>query len=100
MYDIAAELKSLRLHGMVGAWEEMVAQGSAGIQTSRWLIEHLLHEHTDRHALDSATRCTQRSFQCIAIWRVSTSSKSKVDKPLPIDEPATLAFTTRRTTWC
>jgi hypothetical protein len=54
MRDVAAELKALRLHGMVAAWEEIVAQGnSAGLESSRWLIEHLLDaEHTDRHALD------------------------------------------------
>ena len=51
MRDVAAELKSLRLYGMVGAWEEIVAQGNtAAFQSSHWLIEHLLQaEHTDRH---------------------------------------------------
>lgn len=51
MRDVAAELKSLRLYGMAGAWEEVAADGNGvGVQTSRWLIEHLLQaEHTDRH---------------------------------------------------
>lgn len=50
MRDVAAELKALRLYGMVGAWEELVARGnSAGLQSARWLIEHLLDtEHADR----------------------------------------------------
>ena len=50
MRDVAAELKALRLYGMVGAWEEIVAQGNtAAFQSSHWLIEHLLDtEHTDR----------------------------------------------------
>ena len=50
MRDVTAELKELRLHGMAMAWEEILGQGkSAGIDTSRWLIEHLLQaEHTDR----------------------------------------------------
>lgn len=50
MRDVAAELKALRLYGMAGAWEELVAQGnSAGLQSARWLIEHLLDtEHADR----------------------------------------------------
>ena len=50
MRDVAAELKALRLYGMVSAWEEIVAQGnSVGLQNARWLIEHLLDtEHTDR----------------------------------------------------
>ena len=51
MRDITAELKELRLYGMAGAWEEVAAADKGvGVQTSRWLIEHLLHaEHTDRH---------------------------------------------------
>jgi hypothetical protein len=28
MRDVAAELKALRLHGMVGAWEEIIGQGT------------------------------------------------------------------------
>ena len=50
MRDVAAELKELRLYGMAGAWEEIVAQGNtADVESSRWLIEHLLQaEHTDR----------------------------------------------------
>ena len=48
--DVLVELKSLRLHGMAGAWADLVEQGgNAGIETSRWLIEHLLQaEATDR----------------------------------------------------
>ena len=40
MRDIAAELKSLRLYGMAGAWGEFTAGGdSAALQSSRWLID-------------------------------------------------------------
>jgi DNA replication protein DnaC len=48
--DVMVELKALRLHGMAGAWGDLVEQGSsAGLDTSRWLIEHLLQaEGTDR----------------------------------------------------
>ena len=48
--DVLVELKSLRLHGMAGAWADLVEQGgNAAIETSRWLIEHLLQaEATDR----------------------------------------------------
>ena len=48
--DVPAELKGLRLHGMAGAWADLAEQGgSAGLDTSRWLLEHLLHaETTDR----------------------------------------------------
>ena len=52
--DVLVELKALRLHGMAGAWSDLVEQGGgggggAGIESSRWLIEHLLQaEGTDR----------------------------------------------------
>ena len=52
--DVLLELKALRLHGMAGAWADLVEQGGgvaggAGIESSRWLIEHLLQaEGTDR----------------------------------------------------
>ena len=48
--DVLIELKSLRLHGMAGAWADLVEQGgNSGIESSRWLIEHLLQaEATDR----------------------------------------------------
>ena len=53
MRDIAAQFKELRLNGMAGAWVELTtAEGQSsdvGIQTSRWLIEHLLQaEHAQR----------------------------------------------------
>ena len=48
--DVTLELKHLRLHGMAGAWSDLVEQGTnAGLDTSRWLLEHLLQaEGTDR----------------------------------------------------
>jgi DNA replication protein DnaC len=49
MRDVATELKALRLSGMVGAWEEIISQGETTIDSSRWLVEHLLDaEHTHR----------------------------------------------------
>jgi DNA replication protein DnaC len=50
MRDLAVELKQLRLHGMAGAWNDLVAQGAnAGVDSARWLLEHLLQaEGTDR----------------------------------------------------
>ena len=45
MRDVTVELKGLRLHGMAGAWVDLVEQGSsAGLDTSRWLVEHLLRD--------------------------------------------------------
>ena len=48
--DVTVELKQLRLHGMADAWADLVEQGTnAGLDASRWLIEHLLQaEGTDR----------------------------------------------------
>jgi DNA replication protein DnaC len=49
MRDVMTELKELRLHGMVSAWTDLMAQGVMSTESSRWLIEHLLQaEHTDR----------------------------------------------------
>jgi len=43
MRELAVELKQLRLHGMAGAWADLVEQGgSAALESSRWLHEHLL----------------------------------------------------------
>lgn len=43
MRELAAELKQLRMHGMAGAWADLVEQrGSAALESSRWLLEHLL----------------------------------------------------------
>ncbi len=48
--DVLVELKALRLHGMAGAWADLIEQGgNTGIESSRWLLEHLLQaEGTDR----------------------------------------------------
>ena len=50
MRDVLIELKQLRLHGMAGAWADLVEQGtSASLDGSRWLVEHLVQaEATDR----------------------------------------------------
>jgi DNA replication protein DnaC len=54
MRDVMAELKALRLHGMVGAWSELAEQGSAaGLDTSRWLVEHLLTAEATERAMRS-----------------------------------------------
>ena len=50
MRDLLVEFKQLRLHGMAGAWAELAEQGAgAGLDASRWLVEHLLQaEIADR----------------------------------------------------
>ena len=54
MREIDAELKSLRLHGMAGAWADLLAQGGqASLEPSRWLLEHLLEAEIADRALRS-----------------------------------------------
>jgi hypothetical protein len=38
MRDLVAELKELRLHGMVSAWAELQAQDDSALAASRWLV--------------------------------------------------------------
>ncbi len=55
--DISTELKELRLHGMAQAWDELTThEGQSNdvrIQTSRWLIEHLLQAEHEYRAFAS-----------------------------------------------
>lgn len=94
MRDVAAELKSLRLYGMAGAWEEVAATGdSAGIQSSRWLIEHLLQaEHADRHMRSINYQMHSARFPVHRDLAGFDFEQSKVDRHL-IDELAGMSFT-------
>lgn len=94
MRDVAAELKSLRLYGMVSAWEEVAADGnSVGMQTSRWLIEHLLQaEHTDRHMRSISYQMHSARFPVHRDLAGFEFEQSKVDRGL-IDDLAGMAFT-------
>jgi DNA replication protein DnaC len=94
MRDVVAELKELRLHGMVGAWEELIAQGdSLGVHTSRWLIEHLLQaEHTDRHMRSIRYQLHAAKFPVHRDLAGFDFGQSKVDQSL-IDELSNLSFT-------
>lgn len=62
--DVLAELKNLRLHGMAQAWAELQSQGDGvGMQTSRWLVEHLLRaEHVERHMRSVAHQMKSARF--------------------------------------
>jgi DNA replication protein DnaC len=54
MRELIAELKELRLHGMAAAWAELLEQGgNAGVEASRWLLEHLLQAETTDRAMRS-----------------------------------------------
>jgi hypothetical protein len=54
MSDVTTELNGLRLHGMAGAWTDLIAQGTTSTESSRWLIEHLLQAETTDRAMRSA----------------------------------------------
>ena len=54
MRDVTVELKALRLHGMAGAWCDLQEQGPAsGLDSARWLVEHLLAAETTDRAMRS-----------------------------------------------
>ena len=56
MRDVTVELKGLRLHGMAGAWVDLVEQGgNNALDTSRWLVEHLLQAETTDRAIRSVS---------------------------------------------
>ena len=82
MRDVMLELKQLRLHGMAGAWADLVEQGSsAGLDSARWLIENLLQaEGVDRamrsisHQMHAAKFPMHRP--CLSPTSSSTSSSS------------------------
>jgi DNA replication protein DnaC len=94
MRDIATELKDLRLYGMAGAWDELLAQGeSAGLQSARWLVEHLLDvEHTDRAMRSISYQLHSAKFPVHRDLAGFDFEQSKVDRGL-ISELADLSFT-------
>ncbi len=94
MRDIAAELKELRLYGMTGAWEEIAAQGNtAGLQSARWLIEHLLaSEHTDRAMRSIRYQLQTAKFPIHRDLAGFDFAQSRVDQRL-IAELAAMSFT-------
>ena len=94
MRDLIAEFKELRLQGMATAWEELVGSGpSSGIDTSRWLIEHLLHaEHTDRAMRSIRYQMHVAKFPVHRDLAGFDFEQSKVDQNL-IKQLADLSFT-------
>ena len=93
MRDVTAELKELRMHGMATAWEEILAQGkSAGVDTSRWLIEHLLQaEHTDRAMRSVKHQMNAARFPMHRDMAGFDFEAARVDQQL-VRQLATLAF--------
>jgi len=93
MLDITTELKSLRLHGMVDAWTDLIVQESSTVTNSTWLIEHLLRAENDdrgmrsiRHQMNAAKFPIHRDLAGFDF------DSSKVDQDL-VRQLATLKFT-------
>ncbi|HEY5283735.1 MAG TPA: ATP-binding protein, partial [Polyangia bacterium] len=94
MRDLMVELKQLRLHGMAMAWSDLVEQGTnAGVDTSRWLLEHLLQaEHTDRAMRSVSHQMHAAKFPVHRDLAGFDFTASPVDRKL-IQQLAELAFT-------
>jgi DNA replication protein DnaC len=94
MRDLVAEFKSLRLHGMATAWAELVEQGdSAGLQSARWLVEHLLQaEGTDRSMRSVRHQIQAAKFPVHRDLAGFDFSQSPVDRRLVL-QLADLSFT-------
>jgi DNA replication protein DnaC len=91
--DVATDLKELRLHGMVSAWTELLAQGESSTASSKWLIEHLLEaEHTDRAMRSVRHQMNAAKFPLHRDLAGFDFACSKVDQAL-VKQLATLAFT-------
>ena len=91
--DINADLKALRLHGMVAAWSDLMAQGDSSTASSKWLIEHLLQaEHTDRAMRSVSHQMHAAKFPAHRDLAGFDFEASKVERPL-IKQLATLEFT-------
>ena len=97
MRDITAELKELRLNGMAGAWAELTSQegqsNDVGVQTSRWLIEHLLQaEHAQRAFASVRHQMKAAKFPLHRDLAGFDFEASKVDHKL-VQQLSTLDFT-------
>ena len=92
--DVLARLKALRLHGMAAAWADLAQQGDGvGIQSSRWLVEHLLQaEDVDRGMRSIAHQMKSARFPVHRDLAGFDFDASQVDKGL-IHKLADLAFT-------
>ena len=92
--DVLVELKGLRLHGMAGAWADLIEQGgNAGIESSRWLIEHLLQaEGVDRSMRSVGHQMKTAKFPVHRDMAGFDFEVSPVDRKL-VTTLATAAFT-------
>lgn len=92
--DIQGELKALRLNGMATAWADLTAQGgNSTLDSSRWLMEHLLQaEDVDRALRSIAHQMKSARFPVHRDMAGFDFEASMVDKVL-IGKLASLAFT-------
>jgi len=92
--DVVAELKALRLHGMALAWSDLLEQGSsAGVDSARWLVEHLLAaEGTDRAMRSVNYQMHAAKFPAHRDLAGFDFEAAKVDRAL-IEQLADLSFT-------
>ena len=95
--DIITELKELRLHGMATAWDELSAtegqSADVGVQTSRWLVEHLLQaEYTQRALASVRHQMKAARFPLHRDLAGFDFEGTKVDKKL-VNQLSTLDFT-------
>ena len=91
--DLTTELKELRLHGMVGAWEDLLGQGESGVASSKWLLEHLLQaEHTYRAMASVSHQMKAAKFPLHRDLARFDFAASKVDETL-VKQLAKLEFT-------
>ncbi len=94
MREIGSELKDLRLHGMASAWADLEGMGpNAGLETARWLIEHLLQaEHEDRAMRSVRYQLTAARLPVHRDLAGFDFDASSVDRKL-VEQLATMAFT-------
>jgi len=92
--DIKASLKSLRLHGMAMAWDELTENGeTTRVDNSKWLVEHLLEaEDTNREMRSISHQMKAARFPLHRDLAGFDFAASPVDKVL-IDKLSDLSFT-------
>jgi DNA replication protein DnaC len=92
--DVQSALKGLRLNGMATAWADLMEQdGGSTIESSRWLLEHLLDaEDVDRHMRSISHQMKSARFPMHRDLAGFDFAVSQVDKAL-IQKLSDLSFT-------
>jgi IstB-like ATP binding protein len=99
--NVQSELKALRLNGMASAWVDLMEQdGGSTVQSSRWLIEHLLQaEEVDRQMRSIAHQMKAARFPNWWAWhRQDASGHCTGNLWLEPPRPS-LCGSTQRWTW-